>query len=398
MVFDKWIRSSEGQEKLRRIRETKIWSFLWHIKNYLIVIPNLRYCFVNRNDKRKTVLIMVPSMTGGGAERVATILASELAKRYRTFLLYVYKRNECYPLSPQVNAVRIPRGLNGHKKSEYIRSRYVKFLKSTLKADVTISFMYNMNALNLASKAKDVTIVCERCNPTKNKDRNNIEEIKDIYKRADLVVFQTSLVKDLFENEVADHFAIMPNPVTISCSRKKEIKHRIINCGRLVPQKNQKLLIEAFAEFYRIHPEYTLSIYGEGILRETLTQLIKEQKLEKCVFLEGRSNNIHEEISDGEIFVLSSDYEGFSNALLEAMMMGFPVISTDCEGSTDLISNGKNGLLIRRGDKTELTSAILQLAENEACREELGRRAKKSSESYKREKAVEKWIEMIEQF
>ena len=94
--------------------------------------------------------------------------------------------------------------------------------------------------------------------------------------------------------------------------------------------------------------------------------------------------------------MLSSDYEGLSNALLEAMMMGFPCISTDCEGSTDVIENGINGLLVHRGDEDGLVSALTLLAENAELRENLGRRAKETSKRFRRKEVCQEWAEMIE--
>ena len=112
--------------------------------------------------------------------------------------------------------------------------------------------------------------------------------------------------------------------------------------------------------------------------------------------LEGRSSTIHEDISDAEIFVLSSDYEGLSNALLEAMMMGFPCITTDCEGSTDVIVNGENGLMIHRGSQQELTQALLRYAEDPDFREKMGLGAKATAQSFRKEAVAEKWSELIE--
>lgn len=170
-----------------------------------------------------------------------------------------------------------------------------------------------------------------------------------------------------------------------------------MNVGRLAEQKNQGLLIAAFARFYTFHPEYTLAIYGEGALRDTLNKQVQNLKLKESVSLEGRSTQIHHAICDAEIFVLSSDYEGLSNALLEAMMMGFPCISTDCEGSIDVIENGVNGLLIHRGNEDELVSALTLLAENADLREKLGRKARETSKRFRRKEVCQKWTEMIEQ-
>lgn len=124
--------------------------------------------------------------------------------------------------------------------------------------------------------------------------------------------------------------------------------------------------------------------------------LINSLNIQDSVTLEGRSAQVNKDIADAEIFVLSSDFEGLSNALLEAMMMGFPCISTDCEGSTDVIEDGVDGLLIHRGNEDELVSSMLILAENEEYRERLGVQAKITAERFKSEIVSQEWAELIE--
>lgn len=102
------------------------------------------------------------------------------------------------------------------------------------------------------------------------------------------------------------------------------------------------------------------------------------------------------DIADAEFFALSSDFEGLSNALLEAMAMGFPCVSTDCEGSTDVIENGANGLLVPRGDENAMLQAMLTLAEREEYREQLGKQAKRTSARFNKKRVAEEWAEMIE--
>ena len=166
--------------------------------------------------------------------------------------------------------------------------------------------------------------------------------------------------------------------------------------GRLHPQKNQAMLIRAFAEFLKDHPGYTLSLYGEGELEAELKELAAGLGVEKSVIFHGNIENIHPEIADAEMFILPSDYEGLSNALLEAMMMGIPCISTACEGSTDVIRTGENGLLVPVGDETALLDAMCRLADDKALRERIGKEGRKTGEGFRKEAVVEKWIEVIE--
>ena len=156
------------------------------------------------------------------------------------------------------------------------------------------------------------------------------------------------------------------------------------------------MLLNAFAGFAQHHPEYTLSIYGDGALREELTRLRDTLGLQDKVFFHGNVEHIHREIADAEMFVLSSDYEGLSNALLECMMMGIPCISTSVEGSVDVIQNGVNGLLVKVGETEELTQAMLHLAEDPLLRDRLHREGQKSAERFKQEKVLKQWMELLE--
>jgi glycosyltransferase involved in cell wall biosynthesis len=156
------------------------------------------------------------------------------------------------------------------------------------------------------------------------------------------------------------------------------------------------MLIRAFVKFLKDHPGYTLSIYGSGELESELRELSAELGAERAVLFHGNVENIHSEIADAEMFVLSSDYEGLSNALLEAMMMGIPCISTACEGSTDVIRSGENGILVPVGDEGELCRAMCSLADDEKKRKEIAGEGRKTGEGFSKEKVTEKWIEMIE--
>ena len=362
-------------------------------------ICSLRYVFRKRVLDRKTVFVLISSLSGGGAERVGTVLASELSADYHVVILYTYKSKAkvCYQLSPDVDLMCVPFFFGQKRPPGKMLTGLIRLLKKRQNAYVSISLTYNPNIINVGSRANDKIICSERNSPLKHwQDSFRFDKIQSIYEQADHVVFQSSVVRDVFNKKIQSHCSILPNPVGVSCLRKPETEHRIVTCGRLHPQKNQELLIRAFYQFRNIHPEYTLSIYGEGELRLTLQDLIQSLNLQDSVRLEGRSPHVHEDIADAEIFVLSSDYEGLSNALLEAMMMGFPCISTDCEGSTDVIENDVNGLLVSRGSEEELLSAMLLMAEHEAEREEMGRKAMQTAERFKREKVVEEWRKLIE--
>lgn len=156
---------------------------------------------------------------------------------------------------------------------------------------------------------------------------------------ADKVVFQTKRVSSYFP--YLSNATIIFNPISVSSVSKNTNLKKIVTVGRLTVQKNQKLLIESFSEVLKKYPNIILEIYGDGEKREELKYIIKTLGVSNNVIFKGNILNVHEAIADAGLFVLSSDYEGLSNALMEAMMMGLPCISTTCAGSDELISDGK---------------------------------------------------------
>jgi glycosyltransferase involved in cell wall biosynthesis len=271
---------------------------------------------------------------------------------------------------------------------------FTRWLKAAFRVKAAVSFMFAMNQVNVRSRWREKVICSERNNPAM-REPEHMSAIAGIYAQADLVVFQTERVRALFGEEIRSRSIVIPNPVTMEL-RWEGGSPRVVNVGRLTPQKNQALLLRAFARFHAAHPGYTLSVYGEGPLREMLTRLAEELGVSDTVFLEGNVPDLHRRIRDAEMFVLSSDYEGMSNALLECMAMGMPCISTACEGSDELIQSGVSGILTETGDEEALYRAMCRLAEDPALRQELGEAAHRTARAYRTELIANRWRRLID--
>lgn len=193
---------------------------------------------------------------------------------------------------------------------------------------------------------------------------------RTLMKMADGYVFQTKDAQDFYGGNIAKHSAIIHNPLLKLPKEGFECEagnaKEIVSVGRLNKQKNQQLLIESFADICEEFPSYKLIIYGDGPERERLQQLIDDHDLQSRVQLPGSTTEILDKIKTASLFVLSSDFEGMPNALMEAMSLGLPCISTDCPcgGPRELIRNGENGLLTSAGDKAALTDAMRKLLSN----------------------------------
>ncbi len=345
--------------------------------------------------KRHRVMILCYSFYGGGAEKVACWLGETLAEDKDTgvLLLCAEKKEKTYLTDNAIPQIVLPVFMGPKETVREQRTRFVAWLKKAARANAAVSFMFFMNQINAASRGKTRVICSERNNPAR-REPEHMEEIEEIYGKADHVVFQTESVRGLFSDAVREHSTVIPNPVRAMGERRAP-RRRIVTVGRLNPQKNQALLLRAFSRFHEDHPEYTLSIYGEGDLLEELQELARTLGIENAVIFEGNVKDVHSQITDGEMFVLSSDFEGMSNALLECMAMGFPCISTACDGSVELIRSGENGILTKIGDEEELYEAMTLLADNEELREQLGRNAARTVRANHPEIIAGQWKQML---
>ena len=306
------------------------------------------------------------------------------------------KKENTYPLTEEAELIYIPEFRGTVPRKRRLERLFVRLLRLSRGSFAAVSFMGRMNELNISTRLLDRAVVCERNSPLKREPERFPETVRT-YLAADLTVFQSETVRRLFPEEVIKRSVILPNPVTVGCMAAEERKKRIVNIGRLVPQKDQLDLIRAFALFLPSHPGYTLSFYGEdsGSYGDEVKRECSALGIEESVLFHGNVKNIHESVMDAEMFVLSSIYEGLSNALLECMMMGIPVISTACEGSTDVIEDGVSGLLVPAEDPEALYSAMERLADDPVFREKLAEEGKRAAEPFRAPDAAAKWEEAV---
>lgn len=351
------------------------------------------------------ILFVIGPLKSGGAERVVANLSNEFVKNNSVFIATTVDENSDYIIDKNVKIICLDDGKkNNFFKKNIIRIKNLKKLINEEKIDIAISFLPEPSyRLMIAKNNKIKTIISERNDP--NIEYNSfIKKIltKLLYCKADGFIFQTEDAKKWFCKKIQKKSIVIPNPINekfISNAYYGKREKTIVNVGRLVKQKNQKMLIDAFNEVHKKHNEYILKIYGDGELYDELKKQIKNLKLEDYVFLMGKKNDIKKEIYKSGIFVLSSDYEGMPNSLMEAMALGIPCISTDCPigGPNFLIENNKNGLLFQVNNKDELVANINLLIENEQLAKELSNNANKICEILNPKIINRKWREYIEE-
>jgi len=348
--------------------------------------------------KKLKILFVIPTLSGGGAERVVSILSGAMLKKGFDVAIHTTQSSKStYELEEGVKHL-----MSTHnKKSPFIIIRQIRQAMKDYKPDIVISFLTFLNCLTLVAcrRFKGHVIVSERNDPALETLPRRIAR-KILYRRADGFVFQTETAKAYFSKKIQGRSTVIGNPLKPDLPNRHNGQRakRIIGIGRLERQKNFPLLIESFKEFNEIMPNYTLEIFGEGYMLEQLQKQIETLRLDKNAFLRGfASKNFHNDIKDSMMYVLSSDFEGVSNAMLECMAIGIPTISTDQKngGPRQYINHGENGLIVPLCDKKAMVNAMLDIAKDEKFADKLSQNATKVREELSMDKIASDWADFI---
>jgi len=330
------------------------------------------------------IVFVIPDMPGGGTERVVALLANEYCRRGIEVTILLFAGHEtAYPLRGGIEVVSVGSHSDGRISERIGRlCRMRRFYRAHKGCQIwSFSVMGAVFSAAAALGQRHFFLVSERNDP----NRYEHQRIRNLsYRRADVVVCQTPDAVESFPAAIRHRAAVIPNPLELAehapCEEERE--KRIVAVGRLSAQKNHKLLLEAFAVFVKNHKDYVLEIYGKGELEEELKRLADSLGIAQCVSFQGFCDQVQERIRRAGMYVLSSDYEGISNSMLEAMALEVPVIATDCPigGSRMYIKDGVNGLLVPVGDVSAMTLAMGRLAADPALGRRLGREAAKVKE------------------
>ncbi len=342
------------------------------------------------------ILFTIPTLRQGGAERVMCMLANYFSDKHDVVLaVQDDKKNDAYDLSHKVNRF--------HINSVFPKLFSIIKLRKTIKdfqPDIIISFLILQNVQTIFASLglKVPVIISERT--CKEFYDTNLKKITSrilfwFYKYATHLVVQTIRVKKQFKS--VKNISIISNPVADIPPYETKEKNKIISVSRLIKLKSLDTLILAFAKISPKYPNWSLDIWGDGVQREFLQNLIKSLNLNEKIKLCGSTRDIVSKLKQANIFVFSSKYEGFPNALCEAMMSRLPVIYTNISGSDELIIPNETGLLVERENVEQLAEALIRLINSKTLREYLGDNAKKHvQENFSYEKICLKWEELAQ--
>ena len=337
------------------------------------------------------------TLHAGGSERVMSLLANTFAQKgYEVEIVCINKHLVFYPIDEKVKvwfAEDEVKSLSILKKMMWLR----KHINSE-KPDVVIAFMLEVYCVTLAS----LIGVSVPVSSSERIDPHFFGRAKGLLRwlllrRTTHLVVQTVRIKDFYSAKLQSRTTIIPNPVTDKVfSLTPTLKQkRIIAVGRLAYQKNYPMMFRAFAKVHHDFPDWQLVVYGNGPQKEEICGVIERLGMEGHIILAGKSDHVVEEMNKSSLFVMSSDYEGMSNALLEAVCVGLPVISTDVSGARDLITEGVNGYIVPVGNERALTLALSSMLSSPEKMDEMGRQSKALAPRFREEQIVGQWEELI---
>lgn len=393
---------------------------------------------------KKSVMMVLPHMVGGGAERVAAMLLNEFHNNGydATFLLTSARREEVInrDLKSEIPLILLQEqcGKKKNKAKQVVASLLSHVFENTghsVPAQIAyFSFMVQYQneieaVRRMLMEKTDMTIVAfsqpaipivllaarglpnrivisERTDPNiLMKKRYGRKFIEKYYSRVDVAVFQTKEALMTYPTCVSHKGIVISNPVKDDLPEPyfgKREKNITTFC-RISPEKDLHYLVSAFMQIHEEHPDYHLRIIGGAVqnhekkVLEMLTSQITEFGLENAVSIEPFSINVHEKVLRDLMYINCSEREGLSNAMLEAMVIGMPVICTDCPigGARATITDGENGLLVPVKDTKALYKAMKRIIEEPGLAEKLSVNAAKLRDYLSLNEIATKWMELL---
>ncbi len=356
------------------------------------------------------IAIIAASLTSGGAERVLTQLAGHWAQKGHRVSIVTFETSGTlpfYPLESQIELIQLNQSTNDYSHSLPRRLGHIlkrlfclrKAIKG-LNPDMIVSFIDVINIITLlACKGLKIpVVVSERIDPKYHPLPKLYKWLRlKTYPWANKIVVQTQSAASYFPEKIAAHIKIIPNAVLkAACTKESQpLVKNLVTVGRLSAQKDHPTLIHSFAQLIKHYPDLTLTIYGEGPEYRNLKTLIQNLNLQDKIHLPGTTKDIPQALLKADLFIFPSLYEGFPNALCEAMAHGLPVIASNCTGNIDVVRDGIDGRLFPVGDVAALTAAIMELINDHDQRKTLSQKAQEISARFSSEQIYALWDEIV---
>jgi GalNAc-alpha-(1->4)-GalNAc-alpha-(1->3)-diNAcBac-PP-undecaprenol alpha-1,4-N-acetyl-D-galactosaminyltransferase len=364
------------------------------------------------SEKPRKLALVIHSLDGGGAERVVAMMANQWAAQGDrvTVITLDTVESDRYPVDPGVRRIGLGlMGLSRHPWQAVVNNRRrVRSLRAAIgdaAPQCVVSATDQMNVLTLlAARPLRLPVIIAEHNDPRHQYMGHVWEWlrRRTYPRCAAAVALTPPVADHLRPLVAPApVHVIPNPahpprLTVSDAVLRQGRS-LAALGRLARQKGFDLLLDAFAPVAARHPDWRLEIAGEGPERGALQNRIDRYGLGSRVRLVGWAEEPDRFLSQSAIFVMSSRYEGFPVALIEAMACGLPVVSFDCDsGPREIIRPDHDGLLVPAEDVAGLQEAIERMIGDATLRVRLGANARSVVTRFSPELFLERWNQVLE--
>lgn len=358
------------------------------------------------------IMFLVSSLQFGGAERVATVLCNEFSAKHQVSLVATYGGTEpcVFELDSRINLHYLASGypcFGGQKNGSFARLSKLRYLIKKDRPDVIISFLPNVNVMAVLANIGLNTplIICERSDP-EHFPMSGLWKFlcRYSYQYADMLTVQTSVVAEKVNRlfRLPALVEVVPNPIAKSLLEVKPVLDRqnkhILCLGRLTASKQFDQIISAFAQVSTIHQDWELHIIGDGPVRQSLENQARELGIAEKVRFFGGVEQPFPQIAVCDVFAMASKFEGFPNALLEALALGRATVVYDCpSGPAEMTEYGKVGLLVPLNDHRQFVDALTQLIVDSELRLQLGEAAQASVfRRYSLSAVVDIWYQLIE--
>ena len=355
-----------------------------------------------KDSIKKEIIVFADGLGNCGVQRVLSELTVSWANMGHNVTIAYMKEDEerCdFEWSDKVRLIGIPVHFHGGLRYLRLALSYVRILRRRKSAiAVSLSVATNFAIGAAAPFVKNRIIISDRNDPTERPKGMIKQFFRNLaFKQADVLILQTDDVREYYLKKIKRNGVVIPNPINRNLPDPFTGERRkvIVTASRLNKQKNLKLLIDAFCLIHKDYPEYTLEIFGRGEDEESLKEYVSELNVTKYVIFKGFSTDIYNDINDASMYICSSDHEGISNSLLEALGLGIPTISTDCPvgGSRLLIRNKVNGMLVPVKNVHALYQSMKLLVEHPEFAQQISKKAVEVRDLYDIDRISRLWLD-----
>lgn len=340
------------------------------------------------------IAMLVVSLEMGGAQRVTVTLANHWVTKGTDVCVVSYDGPEigpAYELDPRVRyeplgLARVSRTMVAGVRNNLLRLRAVRHVLKDYRPHAVIGHQDREGVVAIvAARGLGIPVIAHE------HTHSSPDDIGAAWSRirgwsfpfADAIVVPTERAADFFKKRAHAKTVVLPNPIRPIDDEMRAppelrlTRPSIVALGNLRAVKNYPLLLRAFGRVARMFPSWSLTVLGEGPDRERLESLRRELGLEGRVHFPGAVANPAAILAQADLYALTSDREGFTNALCEALACGVPAIATDCpSGPGEIIRHGVDGLLVPVGDVGAVAEALRSLMGDEAARRKMGAQAR----------------------